>query len=42
LDLLDAERSRWMPWLPVALSLGIAVHFELPTEPTRSKAWNTR
>jgi len=33
LDLLDAERSRWMLWLPVALGLGIAVYFELPSEP---------
>ena len=29
-DLLDAERSRWMLWLPVALGLGIAIYFELP------------
>ena len=33
LDQLDAERSRWMLWLPVALGLGIAVYFELPSEP---------
>ena len=33
LDLLDAERSRWMLWLPVALGLGIAIYFELPSEP---------
>jgi competence protein ComEC len=32
LDQLDAERSRWMLWLPVALGLGIAVYFELPSE----------
>jgi competence protein ComEC len=30
---LDAERSRWMLWLPVAIGLGIAVYFELPSEP---------
>ncbi|HYX05035.1 MAG TPA: ComEC/Rec2 family competence protein, partial [Reyranella sp.] len=30
---LDAERSRWMLWLPVALGLGIAVYYELPSEP---------
>jgi competence protein ComEC len=30
---LDAERSRWMLWLPVALGLGIAVYYELPAEP---------
>ena len=33
LDQLDAERSRWMLWLPVAMGLGIAVYFELPGEP---------
>ncbi|HKH67613.1 MAG TPA: DUF4131 domain-containing protein, partial [Reyranella sp.] len=33
LNLLDAERSRWMLWLPVALGLGIAIYFELPSEP---------
>ncbi len=33
LDRLDAERSRWMLWLPVAMGLGIAVYFELPSEP---------
>jgi competence protein ComEC len=33
LDQLDAERSRWMLWLPVALGLGIAICFELPSEP---------
>jgi competence protein ComEC len=33
LDQLDAERSRWMLWLPVAMGLGIALYFELPSEP---------
>ncbi len=33
LDQLDTERSRWMLWLPVALGLGIAIYFELPSEP---------
>jgi competence protein ComEC len=33
LEQFDAERSRWMLWLPVALGLGIAVYFELPSEP---------
>jgi competence protein ComEC len=33
LDQLDAERSRWMLWLPVAMGLGIAIYFELPSEP---------
>lgn len=30
---LDAERGRWMLWLPVAMGLGIAIYFELPSEP---------
>jgi competence protein ComEC len=30
---LDAERERWALWTPVALGLGIAVYFELPSEP---------
>lgn len=30
---LDAERGRWMLWLPVALGLGIAIYYELPSEP---------
>ncbi|MEI6201971.1 MAG: hypothetical protein WCP68_08480, partial [Enhydrobacter sp.] len=30
---LDAERGRWMLWLPAALGLGIAIYFELPVEP---------
>lgn len=29
----DAERGRWLLWLPVALGLGVAVYFELPIEP---------
>src|SRR5450631_353279 len=33
LDQLDAERSRWMLRLPVAMGLGIAIYFELPSEP---------
>jgi competence protein ComEC len=33
LNQLDAERSRWMLWLPVAMGLGIAVYYELPSEP---------
>ncbi len=31
---LDAERGRWLLWLPVALGLGIAIYYELPMEPT--------
>ena len=31
---LDAERGRWVLWLPVALGFGIAIYFELPSEPT--------
>jgi len=34
LEQLDAERGRWMLWLPVAMGLGIAVYFELPSEPS--------
>lgn len=30
---IEAERGRWVLWLPVALGLGIAVYFELPAEP---------
>src|SRR5260370_3355600 len=30
---LEAERGRWMMWLPVAVGLGIAIYFELPSEP---------
>jgi competence protein ComEC len=30
---LEAERDRWLLWLPVALGAGIAVYFELPAEP---------
>ncbi|MCW5736853.1 MAG: ComEC family competence protein [Enhydrobacter sp.] len=33
LQQLDAERGRWVLWLPVAMGLGIAVYFELPSEP---------
>jgi competence protein ComEC len=33
LEQLDAERGRWMLWLPVAMGLGIAIYFELPSEP---------
>lgn len=30
---LEAERDRWLLWLPVALGGGIAVYFELSVEP---------
>jgi len=33
LQQLDAERGRWILWLPVAMGLGIAIYFELPSEP---------
>jgi len=33
LDQFDAERARWMLWLPVAMGLGIAIYYELPSEP---------
>ncbi|MBV8394173.1 MAG: ComEC/Rec2 family competence protein [Alphaproteobacteria bacterium] len=29
----DAERGRWMLWLPVSMGLGIAIYFELRSEP---------
>ncbi|MGE0422171.1 MAG: ComEC/Rec2 family competence protein [Reyranellaceae bacterium] len=32
-DRLGAERERWALWTPVALGLGIAIYFELPSEP---------
>ncbi len=32
-DRLQAERDRWILWLPVAIGFGIAVYFELPAEP---------
>ncbi|WP_299442307.1 ComEC/Rec2 family competence protein [uncultured Rhodospira sp.] len=32
---LEAERTRWPLWLPVALALGIAAYFALPQEPPR-------
>ena len=28
LQQLDAERGRWMLWLPAALGLGIAIYFD--------------
>jgi hypothetical protein len=34
-DQFDAERSRWMLLLPVAMGLGIAVYFELPSDSHR-------
>src|SRR5262245_38485820 len=30
---LEAQRSHWMLWLPVALAAGAAVYFALPVEP---------
>jgi len=33
LQQLNAERGRWMLWLPAALGLGVAIYFELPIEP---------
>ncbi|HEY1721896.1 MAG TPA: ComEC/Rec2 family competence protein [Magnetospirillaceae bacterium] len=32
---LQAERERWVLWLPVALGAGVAVYFNLPGEPAR-------
>ena len=31
---LNAERERWVLWLPVAFGLGIALYFSLPSEPS--------
>ncbi|MCP5074139.1 MAG: ComEC family competence protein [Rhodobacteraceae bacterium] len=31
---IQAERSRWILWLPVLLSCGISVYFSLPVEPS--------
>ena len=33
LDQFEAERGRWILWLPVAFGLGIALYYELPAEP---------
>ena len=33
INLLQAERDRWILWAPVALACGIAVYFSLPAEP---------
>jgi competence protein ComEC len=33
LDNLEAERERWVLWLPVALGAGVACYFALPFEP---------
>ncbi|MEM8951084.1 MAG: ComEC/Rec2 family competence protein [Pseudomonadota bacterium] len=30
----DAERERWILWLPVGFGLGIAIYFALPSEPS--------
>ncbi len=30
---LEAERGRWLLWLPVTLGLGIAIYYEMPVEP---------
>ena len=32
---LQAERERWVLWLPVAVGAGVALYFDLPTEPPR-------
>lgn len=31
---IEAERERWILWLPVGFGLGIALYFALPTEPS--------
>lgn len=37
-DWLDAERERWVLWVPVAIGLGIALYFALPVEPRITQA----
>jgi competence protein ComEC len=32
---LQAERERWVLWLPPALGAGVAIYFDLPEEPAR-------
>lgn len=32
---LQAERERWVLWLPVAAGAGVALYFDLPAEPPR-------
>ncbi len=31
--IVEAERERWLLWLPVAFGLGVALYFALPSEP---------
>lgn len=38
-DVLEAERRRWLLWLPVALGTGMALLFDLPGEPPPWVAW---
>ena len=33
IDLVVAERDRWVLWLPVMFGLGIAIYFDLSFEP---------
>src|SRR6185312_1815170 len=33
-DCARADRERWVLWLPVALGIGIALYFTLPSEPS--------
>ena len=37
--LAEAERSRFAPWLAVALGAGVLLYFALPTEPPAGAAW---
>ena len=34
-DTWNAERERWILWMPVCLGTGIALYFSLPFEPSR-------
>src|SRR5262249_31045921 len=33
IDTLQAERERWVLWMPVGLAAGIGLYFALPSEP---------
>ena len=33
-EVIEAERERWILWLPVGFGMGIALYFALPTEPS--------
>lgn len=39
LALIEAERSRFAPWLAVALGIGVLLYFAQPTEPPAAAVW---